>query len=130
MQYVGKDSKSYQWMAQKKGCPFLDKKSGECRIYSVRPLACRTYYVVSAPEHCSPDKPGAGVQIIDPSEATLTAIEGIAKVVDTIPMLSGSLQSMVLAGMELISNSPAKFQKWLSVHPVDDLSPNDLVQSA
>jgi hypothetical protein len=125
MQAKGENSKSYQWMARKKGCPFLDKKLGECRVYSSRPLACRTYYVVSDPANCSPDKPGAEVQIIDPVEATLPAIEGIAKTTESIPSITGSLQSMVLAGMELISHSPATFKRWLETHPVDDLSTSD-----
>jgi Fe-S-cluster containining protein len=128
---AGPKSKSYQWMENKKGCPFLDKKSGDCRIYNVRPIACRTYFVVSEPGNCSPDKPGAEVKIIDPSEATGPAIEGIARTRDEIPSATGSLQSMVLAGMELISHSPATFKKWMAGRQVDDLSkPADLIRSA
>jgi Fe-S-cluster containining protein len=130
MKAKGRDSKAYQWMERKRGCPFLDKKAGECRVYNVRPLACRTYYVVSDPADCSPDRPGAGVSIIDPSDATMPAIEGIVKITESIPRATGSLQSMVLAGMELISHSPATFKKWLAAHPVDDLAtPDELLKT-
>jgi Fe-S-cluster containining protein len=131
MKVHGRDSKSYQWMAQKKGCPFLDKKAGECRIYNVRPLACRTYYVVSDPANCSPDKPGAGVHVIDPIEATMPAIEGIAKTTESIPPATGSLQAMVLAGMELISHSPGTFKRWMAGRQVDDLAtPDELLKTS
>ena len=124
-------AKSYQWMERKKGCPFLDKKAGECRIYNVRPLACRTYYVVSDPANCSPDRPGAGVHVIDPLEATVPAIEGIAKTVESIPPATGSLQAMVLAGMELISHSPATYKRWVAGRALDDLAtPSELLKTS
>lgn len=35
-------------------CGFLDQASGCCRIYPVRPLACRYFFSVDPPETCSP----------------------------------------------------------------------------
>jgi len=35
-------------------CMFL--KDGECSIYPVRPLNCRTYYAQSDPDRCNPEK--------------------------------------------------------------------------
>ncbi len=36
-------------------CPFLDEKSGKCRIYPVRPLVCRFYFSLSPWKWCHPD---------------------------------------------------------------------------
>lgn len=35
-------------------CGFLDQETGCCRIYPVRPLACRYFFSVDPPETCSP----------------------------------------------------------------------------
>lgn len=35
-------------------CGFLDQQSGCCRIYPVRPLACRYFFSIDPPETCSP----------------------------------------------------------------------------
>lgn len=35
-------------------CGFLDRETGCCRIYPVRPLACRYFFSISPPETCSP----------------------------------------------------------------------------
>ncbi len=115
-------NKQHKWLASKKGCAFLDQKSGDCRIYNFRPTACRTYFVTSDPGLCSPDKPGAQVLIVNPQQAVTPFIHALlGETASTIPPLTGSLQSMVLAGMELILNSSSKFQKWLQTHPTDDM---------
>lgn len=116
--------KSFAWLTSKKGCAFLDAKNGDCRIYAVRPMACRTYYVTSSPEKCSPDKPGATVMVIDPGPAVAPVIQAILeKTLEEIPPITGSLQSMILAGIELISHSTlAKFKRWLARNPqIDDM---------
>lgn len=114
--------KPHEWMVSKRGCPFLDKKSGDCRIYSVRPAACRTYFVTSDPANCSPDRPGAGISFIGAAQVTgPLVVDIISKTQESIPPLTGSLQSMVLAGMELISHSAPKFQQWMKTHPYDDM---------
>lgn len=35
-------------------CGFLDTQTGCCRIYPVRPLACRYFFSIDPPETCSP----------------------------------------------------------------------------
>lgn len=39
---------------QGRPCGFLDQKTGACRIYAVRPLACRFIFSLDPPETCSP----------------------------------------------------------------------------
>ena len=35
-------------------CGFLDPQAGTCRIYAVRPLACRYFFSLDPPETCTP----------------------------------------------------------------------------
>lgn len=35
-------------------CGFLDTESGQCRIYPVRPIACRYFFSLDPPEYCTP----------------------------------------------------------------------------
>jgi Fe-S-cluster containining protein len=37
-------------LSKDSACPFL--KNNECSIYEARPIACRTYFVMNAPERC------------------------------------------------------------------------------
>ena len=41
-----------EWFNQNRTCAFLNKISGKCSIYEVRPLACRLHLVVSPAEDC------------------------------------------------------------------------------
>jgi Fe-S-cluster containining protein len=46
------------------------KDDGDCAIYHDRPTACRTYRVVSPPEHCNEDKyPGHGTLALATTDA-------------------------------------------------------------
>jgi Fe-S-cluster containining protein len=111
-----------KWQLTKKGCPFLNKKTHECRIYNYRPASCRTYFVTSDPAQCSPDKPGAGVHFVDADPVVVPFIEAMVdRTTGHIPTLTGSLQSMVLAGIELVSSSSPRFEKWLQFLQVDDM---------
>ena len=38
-------------------CGFLDQETGCCRIYPVRPIACRYFFSLSPPETCTPSHP-------------------------------------------------------------------------
>lgn len=38
-------------------CGFLDQESGCCRIYPVRPIACRYFFSLDPPENCTPLSP-------------------------------------------------------------------------
>jgi hypothetical protein len=60
-------------------------------------------------------------RIIDPSHAQVPLINAIIGL-EAIPTLTGSMQSMMLAGMELISHSSGHFRKWLSTRYVDDMA--------
>lgn len=38
-------------------CGFLDQQTGCCRIYPVRPIACRYFFSLDPPETCTPSHP-------------------------------------------------------------------------
>ncbi|HEY8094999.1 MAG TPA: YkgJ family cysteine cluster protein [Methylobacter sp.] len=48
------------WFLQGRDCPVLDPETKTCRAYSVRPAACSTHFVTSAPELCDPSYMGPG----------------------------------------------------------------------
>jgi len=41
----------------KRPCGFLDQQTGCCRIYPVRPIACRYFFSLDPPETCTPSHP-------------------------------------------------------------------------
>ncbi len=43
-----------EYNRRQRPCGFLDTESGCCRIYRVRPLACRYFFSFDAPEKCTP----------------------------------------------------------------------------
>lgn len=43
-----------EYNALKRPCGFLDQATGCCRIYPVRPLACRYFFSLDTPEKCTP----------------------------------------------------------------------------
>lgn len=59
-------------------CIFLDERN-DCRVYRDRPLACRTYFVATPAEHCSPNMPGHKVGIITSErvEAFVSAMKNL-----------------------------------------------------
>lgn len=54
--YVGE-----QWRRLKVPCPLL--AAGECLLYPTRPIACRSYFVISDPRHCRNPRPGQGQRL-------------------------------------------------------------------
>ena len=42
---------------KKRPCGFLDQETGCCKIYPVRPIACRYFFSLSPPETCTPSHP-------------------------------------------------------------------------
>jgi Fe-S-cluster containining protein len=52
MGLVGETQETY--FARRRPCVFLNKR-GLCDVYDVRPSACRYHFVVSPPDHCSPE---------------------------------------------------------------------------
>lgn len=43
-----------EYNARRRPCGFLDQESGLCRIYPVRPIACRYFFSFDPPEMCTP----------------------------------------------------------------------------
>jgi Fe-S-cluster containining protein len=66
LQVVDARIDSFFHLRKKTPCVFLNTNKGECNIYSVRPVACRSLYVQSNPENCKPENAGADVEIVDP----------------------------------------------------------------
>lgn len=67
-------------------CPFLENES--CSIHPDRPLVCREYLVVSAPENCA-RKNGQPVEVIRiPGEASkaLTDMSGVEGLTNWVPL--------------------------------------------
>lgn len=67
-------------------CIFLGKDE-MCRIYNLRPSACRYHYVVSPPENCSPLLPDATVARVD-----------LRKIEDLVAMVGAQEIGGILAG--------------------------------
>jgi Fe-S-cluster containining protein len=107
-------TKSYSYMAAKKPCAFLDQEKHECRIYDIRPAACRTYFVVSPAANCSPDRVGHEVHFIDYSEPVKALVPAMMEETKRIPFITGAFQSMVLLGMEMLSRTPEDFEALLA----------------
>lgn len=43
-----------EYNLQNRSCGFLDQQTGCCRIYPVRPIACRYFFSLDPPETCTP----------------------------------------------------------------------------
>lgn len=102
---------SLHYLKSKIPCAFLE--NGECSIYDVRPSVCRTYFVVSDPKMCSPDRPGAEVGVIDARGVMANFITRLIR--DTgssIPGFIGDFASVVLAGAEYVTRSSGSFKRW------------------
>lgn len=108
-------------------CVFL-KKNGDCGIYRHRPATCRTYFVLTPAEHCSPDRPNHEVKGFDMRRQIF---EVWAETFDqsVVPNLADSLQRMVLVALELLERKPAAFKEWLKHVPHHDLpDPRELIK--
>jgi len=106
--------KSYAYLEAKRPCAFLDQESGDCRVYEHRPTACRTYYVVSDPSQCSPDRPGAETLYVDASPALKTLLPALLDETSRIPPVTGALQAMVLLGLEMLTVPKEQFDALLA----------------
>lgn len=118
----------YEFFQEGHPCVFLNE--GRCSIYSVRPGACRSYYVISEPNRCQPgDKQGAedGIYKIndqDYSHAVLDkgmAVNRMLKLKETPKrIMMATLPRMVLIGLQTWDEDD--FQKFLrnQVWPSED----------
>jgi Fe-S-cluster containining protein len=107
-------SKPYGYLAAKIPCAFLDPETKDCRVYEHRPTACRTYYVVSDPEQCSPDRPGAEVAYVDAGPVVDELTRALLDETPGIPPVAGALQAMVLLGAEMLSLPREEFDRLLA----------------
>jgi len=70
-------------------CPFLDERRGLCRVYANRPLACRSYYVITDPSLCElkKEKTVVGVvgnALVELLFSALNKVEGTGSMADMI----------------------------------------------
>lgn len=65
------------WFSKAVPCVFLDNK--RCSIYEVRPVSCRTYYVVGSPENCQPPE-SKGIAQIDMRSMIMGEVEQLTAV--------------------------------------------------
>lgn len=54
----------YQMPLEDRWCAFLNRENGECQVYDDRPLTCRDMVVLSPPENCTAETPGAHVEFL------------------------------------------------------------------
>jgi Fe-S-cluster containining protein len=94
------------WWNLRQPCAFLDRETKTCRVYSHRPLACRSHLVVDTdPAQCElRPLPGetAIVQGFNPPRAYDRVLRGIYEVQEELygrPVI-GTLQKMVLYAFE------------------------------
>lgn len=86
-------------------CVFLDGDN-KCKIYPVRPMACRKYLVVGDPRKCNWDMGEQEVMVL--SNANIDAIAyGLIAANDT-PQESGVFSQMMLTSLEKYNNNPEK----------------------
>ena len=80
-------------------CPFLDSRSQVCRIYQIRPHACRSYYAASGtkPSQC---KVGPGKSVV----GTYVSVEGevLISAVSKVEGL-GFMPSVVLKALDVMT---------------------------
>ncbi len=56
IKYSQGNSMLNNYFQKKRPCPFLNKSSGSCEVYSYRPLICRIHYSFSPPRFCHPEQ--------------------------------------------------------------------------
>lgn len=105
------------YLATKTPCAFL--QNDECAIYDVRPGGCRSYFVTSDPANCSPDRPGAEVEQVDPAGVMAVFVTELLKSTHpAVPGMIGPFPSVVLVGKEIIERSTGSFKRWASKSPL------------
>jgi hypothetical protein len=113
------EATSSPYLKSKTPCVFL-KENGDCGIYRIRPLSCRTYFVASPPSYCDPDDPESVVAGFDMRVEIFNGWAACFAEKD-VPPLADSLQRMVLVAFEFLERKPASFREWLSHQPQCDL---------
>lgn len=70
MYEIMKESNRNLYFQKDNECPFLNRKRKTCYIYDYRPIACRTHFVTTNPEYCSPNNKTQEIQYPDHSILT------------------------------------------------------------
>jgi Fe-S-cluster containining protein len=84
---------------ERRPCAFLDRDTGRCRVYPVRPLVCRSFFSLSPATFCEPDHPrylDREARIAEPFEGIKQRVAAIdARLgVRTLNFLSGAFVSV------------------------------------
>lgn len=109
------------YMYRKLPCPLLDTEEKTCRVYDVRPAACRFYYVITDPAYCSPDDPHQEVIALDCYEEEEAVMMYAHKAFGGPLPVSAPLPVMVLYAMAWLSQGNKKkldFMKKVTSHVV------------
>lgn len=107
------------YMLSLRGCPLLDKQSGDCTAYAQRPLQCRIYFSEGDPADCSVANVGNVVRILSPPEEVVTQIVQLVTLRSReagIPFARGTIAEMLLAAFEIHERSPRDFERWIVDH--------------
>lgn len=126
-------------------CVFLGMNN-ECRIYPVRPTACRYHYVVSDPANCSHEAP----ENVETARIDLIALESkvwqeesrVSRQVGT-PMFAAPLQVSLLWALKFLGENRAAFEKaltedhgvmgplyWMNMMATDSPLASEILESA
>jgi Fe-S-cluster containining protein len=84
---------SEAWFVTRTPCVFLD--GTDCSVYSVRPITCAAYAVVTDPKMCSADYPGATIGYVDMSDVALPASALALRLAKDVAMPQGVMPMSV-----------------------------------
>ena len=91
------------WFAMKEQCAFLNKGTGQCTIYSVRPGNCRFHLAVSEPALCENGESAAIANAQKASELRSRMSEEFMKVLTSEPhLIMATLPRAVLIGLQAL----------------------------
>ncbi len=92
------DAGEYQTRLGKQNAVCVFLSNGECSIYDIRPIMCRTYHVVSDPKHCDPfDYPDYTVSV-----ANNMNVEFLVSAIFHEIGAEGNLQQQVLRNLQKV----------------------------
>jgi len=98
-----------EWFRESHPCVFLE--NGRCSIYKVRPVACRSYFVINDPSLCQPDNKQTILHIDNSAYLDMTLRRGlmIHMALDLKEteqrILMGTLPRIVLLALEAMDHN-------------------------
>jgi len=123
-----------KWFESATPCAFLDPETKDCRVYDVRPMACRMYYVISPPENCWPGAKDTNVKSTNGAPAVVVhrkaATELLKAARKRIPQLPaflgiGPLPTMVTLAMSAITGDVARLQSLITNRDMNSLTSDE-----